>query len=276
MLVNGQVQDMVQIGDRGLAYGDGLFETVRLHQAIPVLLTEHLDRMEKGASTLKIPFDRQLMEKEIAVLATEFPREGVLKVMLTRGSGGRGYRPGEQCEPSRIIALHALPEYANQASGIRTFICKQRLADQPAIAGLKHLNRLEQVLASMEWPDSTFDEGLMLDMHDNIKEGTRSNLFWVESGQLMTPTLEDCGVAGILRDYLLNSMPGSSEEPESPLERLAQADEVFVCNSVFGIWPVNCISHSAGQANFRPAGGKGTMTGDARQLFDKVLAASEI
>jgi len=254
MTVNGTPQDTIAITDRGLAYGDGLFETILVHGGKPVLLNEHLNRLQSGASRLKISLDRGRLLDEIDDL--DLPDSGVLKIVLTRGSGGRGYRPGQVGESSRILSIHPAPDYGADRpdQGISVFVCQQRLANQPALAGMKHLNRLEQVLASLEWPDAPVMEGLMLDMQNNVIEGTRSNLFWAEGDKLLTPAVDRCGVDGVFRQYLLRNLPAAREVHESPLDRVLQADQVFVCNSVFGVWPVRDVlvggsSHAVGQSS---------------------------
>lgn len=248
MPVNGSAKDSLAINDRGLAYGDGLFETIRLHDGRPLLLQRHLDRLQAGAQRLQIALDRSSLDADIAALRPDFPAAGILKILVTRGSGGRGYRPAGDHEPTRILTLHPLPDYGAPApeAGIAVFVCRQRLALQPALAGMKHLNRLEQVLASLEWPGDDFREGLMLDTDGNVIEGTRSNLFWSEGGRLLTPSLARCGVAGILRGYLLDTLPDVEVVEESPLTRILRAEQLFVCNSVFGIWPVTQVAN-AGQ-----------------------------
>ena len=243
MSVNGSDQDTIAINDRGFAYGDGVFETILIHGHQPVLINAHLDRLEHGAERLKIPLNRKLLEQEISQRSTDFPVQGVLKIIVSRGLGGRGYRPVNNNDTTRVLSFHLMPDYGDQSAeaGVDVFVCQQRLAIQPSLAGIKHLNRLEQVLASQEWPEGNFMEGIMLDMNDNVIEGTRSNIFWAESGQLYTPSLDQCGVAGIMRNYLSEHIDGVLETGECSLTRLLNADEVFLCNSVFGVWPVKNI-----------------------------------
>jgi len=252
MPVNGQPHESIATSDRGLAYGDGLFETILIHQGTPILLAAHLDRLEEGARRLKIPLDRGQLEAEIAELSANFPEQGVLKLMVTRGSGGRGYAPPDSPEPVHILGLHDLPAYPDNlfSSGIDVFVCQQRLARQPALAGIKHLNRLEQVLASMEWPNDTYMEGLMLDTEGHVIEGTRSNIFWVQDGELMTPSLSQCGVAGIMRNYLASCLGQVREVNDCSLAQLCEASEVFFCNSIFGVWPVRKIQSGDTEVTF--------------------------
>ncbi len=275
MIVNGSTQDTIAINDRGLAYGDGVFETILIHGHTPVLLQAHLDRLESGTMRLGIPLDRTQLEQEIGDYSQHFPEHGVLKIIVTRGVGGRGYRPATAHDTSRILSLHALPDYPGDPGklGIAAFVCNQRLAIQPSLSGIKHLNRLEQVLASQEWPDESFMEGIMLDSRGTIIEGTRSNIFWSESGHLFTPSLNDCGVAGIMRNYLLNSIAEAKEINDCSLDRLLGADEIFICNSVFGIWPVNSIQSGSKNVTLVPDGSDKNFTQQAQGLFQGLLKA---
>lgn len=276
MRVNGSFQETVSIHDRGLAYGDGLFETIRLHQHQPVLLDKHIERLAVGAYRLQIELDKDILMREITALVPEFPQQGVLKIVVTRGTGGRGYMPTGSPVPTRILSLHALPDFSDRQpeQGIKVFVCRQRLAHQAALAGIKHLNRLEQVLASLEWPDDSYMEGLMLDTAGNVIEGTRSNLFWVEAGQLMTPALSRCGVAGIMRHYLMENIAGITEVDDCDLARLCVADEMFFCNSVVGIWPVTSMRTGDTTVHFSAGEDNRVYSVLSGELFDSLLAST--
>ena len=180
MLLNGQPATAISLQDRGLAYGDGLFETILIRNGKPLLLDEHLVRLQRGCAVLGLEPDVIALHHEISMLlAQPAARDSVLKIMLTREASGRGYRPlTAAC--NRLLTLHAAPDYrANSPEqGIAMFVCKQRLARQPVLAGIKHLNRLEQVLASSEWPDDSFLEGLML---DPLVESGRHTFMFVAS-----------------------------------------------------------------------------------------------
>lgn len=229
--------------DRGLAYGDGLFETMAVVEGEPVLWDAHLARLTAGCARLGIPApDPQQLAGEAARLCHGHPR-AVLKLVYTRGSGGRGYAPPAPAAPVRILSVHPWPTVSGHAGreGVRVRVCQTRLARQPALAGMKHLNRLEQVLARQEWNDPDIAEGVMCDTHGQVIEGVMSNLFVVKDGQLWTPDLSECGVAGIMRAYLLarcSSRGVSATIAPMSLASLHDADEVLLCNSVIGIWPV--------------------------------------
>ncbi|WP_062268842.1 aminodeoxychorismate lyase [Endozoicomonas arenosclerae] len=241
--VNGVPADLVPISDRGLAYGDGLFETIRVQAGAPTLFDFHCERLKTGAELLGIPLDLMAFKKEIySFLYKQGVRDGVLKAVLTRGSGGRGYNPLGCMSPSRILTLHPLPAYPDNpgATGVTLHECTIRLGDS-SLAGLKHLNRLENVMARAEWQESKCHEGLLRGMDGRLVEGTMSNLFLVSGDKLHTPCLQKAGVKGVCREWILERANGwglQVEVGKYDLNDLAAADEVFVCNSVNGVWPV--------------------------------------
>ena len=244
--VDGQPADALSLKDRGLAYGDGLFETIAVHHGQPVLLDRHLARLFEGCERLAISLDHQAMRAELLSYAQALG-DGVLKLIVTRGDGLRGYAPDPMAKARRILQGSPRPVYtaANAQQGVRLFACTTRLSEQPLLAGLKHLNRLEQVLARSEWQDTEHAEGLMLDQADRVIEGVYSNLFMVRDGVLITADLKRCGVAGVMRAHLLfqaESLAIPVKVTDIPLDQLHQADEVFVCNSVYGVWPVRAYA----------------------------------
>lgn len=245
-LYNGTPSDNIPISDRGLQYGDGLFETIEVRHGKPLFLNQHLQRLQKGCEKLLIPCpDLNLLRQEAYQHSTN-TEHAVLKIIITRGSGGRGYRQPDPIQSSRLLGLFPYPSYPDfyQTSGIKVRICQQRLANNPVLAGIKHLNRLEQVLARAEWQDDEYQEGLMLDYQDKLIEGTMSNVFLVKSGRLYTPSLIESGISGIVRDNILalsnNLLP--AVQTNLSLADLYNADEVFVTNSIIGLWPVTQIA----------------------------------
>ncbi len=246
-LVNGEKTSTVEISDRGFQYGDGLFETLEIEQGRPVFWRQHLARLEQGCRKLGIPFpDVCLLESELLHLIDGKTSRAVLKLIITRGSGGRGYRPPEPVLPTRVFSLYPFPDYLDslRTQGIRVRFCKTRLGHNPNLAGLKHLNRLEQIMARAEWQDSDIHEGLMLDIHDHVIEGTMSNLFCVKDGTLLTPCLDVNGIEGIIRSIILRQSDLQGIQTRiTRLERkdILQADEVFLSNSLIGVWPVRQI-----------------------------------
>lgn len=242
-LIDGRPGSTIPVQDRGLSYGDGVFETIAVHAGEPLLLSAHLDRLALGCRTLGItPPDSTLLQAECMQVATRQTR-AVIKVIVTRGSGGRGYQPAPDAVPLRIVALHPWPDYPAERRdrGVVALFCATRLARQPALAGIKHLNRLEQVLGRRELIASDCAEGIMLDTDDNVVAGTMSNVFVVRDGRLLTPRLDQCGIAGIVRAAVLarcRELDLPAEEGTLRREDVLAADEVFFTNSILGLWPV--------------------------------------
>jgi len=244
--VNGVAVDCIDSSDRGLLYGDGLFETMAVRNGRVPSWHRHMARLQAGCERLGIPAvdSMQLAQEAEELLAVA--GHAVLKLIVTRGSGGRGYRVPQEMAPRRILQLHPWPEFppAAQETGVAARLCSTRLCHNPLLAGIKHLNRLEQVLARREWDDPQTGEGLLLDVDGCLVEGTMSNLFLVRQQLLLTPDLRNCGVAGIMRSIILDraerlSLPVKIGKLD--MEDLLLADEVFLCNSLIGIWPVIAV-----------------------------------
>jgi 4-amino-4-deoxychorismate lyase len=246
--VNGRAAGVIDVRDRGLQYGDGLFETMRVRRRAVRLLDYHLERLADGCRRLRMPaLDLTRLAKELTRVAARRP-EAVLKLIVTRGIGRRGYRPSGLEQSSRVVSLHPLPRAVLEAAAApaRVRLCAMRLGDNEALAGLKTLNRLESVLARAEWSDSTVWEGLLRDAQGNIVCGTMSNLFARRGSVLMTPLLDRCGVAGVTRRWVLAQAHAAQMRPVEKRLRwqdLEAADEVFMTNAVVGIVPVAIIRH---------------------------------
>lgn len=232
---------MIAPTDRGLAYGDGVFETIAVRDGVPLQLDRHLARLNAGCD--RLGFAAPPLADAIRDRCDGHTR-AVLKVIVTRGEGGRGYRPPVDPVPTRVISLYAWPEHdlAWAEQGVAVRWCETRLAIQPALAGLKHLNRLEQVLARAEWSGmDRWQEGLMCDMDGHLIEATQANVFVVKDGQLRTPRVDRCGVAGITRARLMEAVDTlglACEAATLDVSDVDAADEVFLCNSIIGVWPV--------------------------------------
>lgn len=243
--INGVQSEYVSVMDRGLHYGDGIFETIACVDNQLQFWPQHLARMAAGAKKLKISFpDEALWLEDIQSLFDQqvTDRSCIIKLILTRGIGERGYRNPAKPLPNRIAIKADWPDNVDQVAdrGARIRICETRLSVSPQLAGIKHLNRLENVLARNEWQDE-YDEGLMMDFQDNIIEGTMGNVFAVKQGILYTPVLNQCGVDGIIRQQLLliaDELNIQVQESNITQVELAQMDEMLLTNSVIGIWPV--------------------------------------
>ncbi|MEZ5463908.1 MAG: aminodeoxychorismate lyase [Lysobacteraceae bacterium] len=232
--VDGVESDAIDVADRGLAYGDGLFESLRVIKEQPVWWERHLARLTRGAEVLGITMPDPTRLHIEAINCSDGAADGVLKLVLTRGSSGRGYAPASGGQSTRILSLYASPACRDSARAVR---CRTRLAQQPQLAGLKHLNRLEQVLAARECQQADVDEGLLFDAEGRLVSGVSGNVFLLRSGEWLTPIIDRCGVAGICREWLIEHIASCRETTLMEAD-LNQAEAVFVCNSVRGILPV--------------------------------------
>jgi 4-amino-4-deoxychorismate lyase len=248
--VNGVAGDRIAVTDRGLHYGDGLFETLAVRAGIPQLWQRHWRRLSRGCERLGIEgVAAQALWDEAREICSD-TEQGVLKIIITRGEAGRGYRPAATGEATRILARYPWPDYpdTHRHEGVAVRVCATRLGRNPALAGMKHLNRLEQVLARREWDDPRIAEGLMLDDLGQVISGTMSNLFMVKAGQLATPRLDECGVEGVMRGLILDlaeEMTIPCQQTVLSLPDLQVADELFLCNALIGLWPVRRMDRQA-------------------------------
>ena len=249
ILINGEPKETISIHDRGLQYGDGLFETMAVRNGKIHLWEAHWQRLSLGCEKLSISLpNKESLEKEITLLCenndeTQF----VIKLIITRGEGQRGYRYTTEQKATRILSCHAWPDYPESyhTEGVTVRYCETTLSENIKLAGIKHLNRLEQILARNEWDTNEFQEGLMLTTQDNVIDGTMSNIFAVLDNNIFTPDLSLCGVAGVMRKTVINIAKEKGfaiYEKEFTKSELEMADELFLTNSLFGIWPIKVIA----------------------------------
>lgn len=248
--VNGVLDAAISPLDRGFAYGDGVFETCRYQSGSIPLWQYHRERLLKSAERLGIPLDEQLLlryrDELLAKIDALQVTDGVLKVTVTRGVGGRGYRVPDAVKPTYCLGIFSGNSLhtGQYRAGVSVRICNLRLSQSPVLAGMKHLNRLEHILARAEWSNE-FAEGLLLDTGANVIEATVSNLFAVKDNRLYTPDLSNAGVAGVMRRLIIEQLAPALELDinvvDMDLAFIAAADEIFLCNSVYGIWPVNNV-----------------------------------
>ncbi|MGD0491708.1 MAG: aminodeoxychorismate lyase [Steroidobacteraceae bacterium] len=244
--INGAAGHRIDCRDRGLQYGDGLFETMRVRDGRIRLLEYHLDRLFDGCRRMSIDAPRASALRRELVLRARPQADAVLKLILTRGSGARGYRPSGRERCTRILSLSAVPPFAAAQSLQRVRICATTVGSNPALAGLKTLNRLDSVLARSEWSDERVWEGLMRDIDGNLVCGTMSNLFVRRGSTLTTPALDRCGIAGVMRRWVLEQAERLRLRPRQGtvgLEQLDLAAEVFMTNAVAGVVSVKVIEH---------------------------------
>lgn len=240
MLINGQPAETVPANDRGFLYGDGVFRTFVAVKGAPQRWRSQYEKLSADCGALGIvcPASEQLFG-EVMQAAQQHER-AVVRITVTRGSGPRGYMPPVAAQPLRVVSAEPAAAVSYPA-GVRAHLCRTRYARQPALAGIKHLNRLENILARREFSDADVREGLMLDAEGLVIGGTMSNVFIAERGALVTPRLTHCGVAGVTRARVFAIVPFlqiQCIEDDIPLERLLAAEEVFFVNSVIGVWRV--------------------------------------
>lgn len=252
-LVNGEARSDVDVRDRGLAYGDGLFETIAVRSGRPCCWLDHLDRLALGAARLRMPLPSPARLKAEANQVIEGVEVGALKMVVTRGPSARGYRLPSSPQPTRILFVDEQPADRGDVvaadarcdpragQGVEVRLCETRLGINPQLAGLKHLNRLEQVLARSEWSEPSIDEGLMLDAEGALVCGTMSNLFLVTEAGLETPFIDRCGVAGTARRRLLRIAAESGYQAQQrrlTVDHLIRAQGALLTNALFGVWPI--------------------------------------
>ena len=249
-LINGHAGGGIDSADRGLQYGDGLFETIACRDGAPRWLALHLERLQQGCERLRIAFrDVDLLRAEIRGLAAGQQR-CIVKVIVTRGTATRrGYAPAGDEQPTRIVSRHDWPQPPGRAdAGFQLGFSSVTLGTNPLLAGLKHLNRLEQVLAQMQCDAAGLDEVLMLSSAGQVIGGSMSNVFLADEHGLFTPELGACGVAGVMRRLVLEAASTLghpvSVRPVAPSE-LARVAEVFVTNVRWGVQPVQLLDGRA-------------------------------
>ena len=239
----------VSFDDRGLQYGDGVFETLRIANGEIPMWEFHYERLKKAQVALKLP-----LEPFFAQWSSFFQQHlshiesGYAKLVITRGEGPRGYRIPDQPKLNWWLKVGDLPAsyQTKQANTFSLTLCQHPISRQPKLAGLKHLNRLDQVMARSEWSSfNEFDEGVMFNIDGDVIEGTMSNIFWLKNGQLYTPDLSQEGIDGCVRRWLINRSENSSQpviiNQQSKLNTLNDADAVFLTNSLMGIQAVSEI-----------------------------------
>jgi 4-amino-4-deoxychorismate lyase len=252
--INGRRTSTLLAGDRGLLYGDGLFETIAVRGGQPRFWQAHYARLRVGCQRLGIePPAESRVSRELAAALRASGRDdsdAVAKIIVTAGSGSRGYRRPSPMRPTVLIQVddHRPLERACYIEGVGIVTCKTSISQQPQVAGIKTLNRLDQVLARDEFDDQGVFEGLMFDADDRLICGTMSNVFIVRENSVATPSLERCGIAGIMREQVIASAARDGipcRVCDIGHAELARADELFLTNSQFGLLPVATIDNRA-------------------------------
>ena len=244
ILVNGQAASCIGALDRGLHYGDGVFRTMKTVAGEIRWWADHYQKLLSDCEALGITCpDEILLRQEVLQVAAQ-PGVGVVKIIVTRGEAKRGYGIPDEARPVRMVM--GFPAIAHHSRDVQVRWCDLRLSNQPRLAGIKHLNRLENVLARSEWSDSGIAEGLLMDEAERVVCGTMSNLFLLENNRLVTPKLDRCGIAGVARERLLRVAPRHNVAvciEEISRQRLLAAEEIFLTNSLIEVWRVASLDN---------------------------------
>lgn len=240
-LINGKQSTHIDVRDRGFQYGDGVFETIAYRAGQLELWPLHMQRLESACLRLSLPpVDPQLWLDDIAAL--KLKSDAVIKLSVTRGVTARGYAFTDEISVTRICAADSLPEFSvDNQQGISATICVTPVSANRALAGIKHMNRLDSVLARNEWKDDMIAEGFMLDENQHVIEGTMSNVFAVTGNEIYTPVLEQAGVQGVMRKSIIElaeSLGIKVNIIEISKQNLLNMEEIFITNSLIEIWPV--------------------------------------
>ncbi|WNJ77956.1 aminodeoxychorismate lyase [Cedecea neteri] len=243
-LINGQWQETLPANDRAIQFGDGCFTTARVIDGAICFQADHLHRLQQACEALMIgPVDWAELNDEMNMLAAT-ETSAVLKVIISRGAGGRGYSASNCTQPTRILSLSPYPAFYStwREQGITLALSPIKLGINPALAGIKHLNRLEQVLIRTHLEQTAAQEALVLDSQGSLVECCAANLFWRKGDDVYTPRINGAGVNGTMRQRIIACLADSSwrlHEVNEGLETLADADEVIICNALMPVVPVN-------------------------------------
>lgn len=236
ILINSPNSTAVAGGCRALQYGDGLFTTMRVCNGEIALWPLHLARLQLSAKRLGFAEpDWQQLATWLQAQAQTQHADCVFKLLISRGIGGRGYAPEPEIQVSCYLYQAPLPDYsALKATGLKVGVATLRLARQPALAGLKHCSRLEQVMLKRELAGAVLDDLIVADSSDLVIEGTAANLFYQLHGYWYTPPLDACGVAGVMRKHIMSQLPQVAER-ELPLQELPAVTAMFFTNALLGM-----------------------------------------
>ncbi|MDG1693337.1 MAG: aminodeoxychorismate lyase [Porticoccaceae bacterium] len=245
------------LDDRGLSYGHGLFESILMHQSTLPLVNRHLDRLNRGANAVGIPIKSDLIYNYVQLFLEQLKGEsisqGVVKVIVTAGVGGRGYKSPDTIEARVVCSYSNLPkgieDYRNQAINVR--FCKHRLPINQPLAGIKHLNRLDQILARNEWTCDNYHEGLMFSESGHLIEAVSGNIFVKLADCWLTPCVDQAGVSGVMRSLMLEEIFPACGIPlyVKPISmcELAESQSLLLCNSIKGLAEVGSVDNHDNQ-----------------------------
>lgn len=244
--VDYRLNSSVSVADRAFSYGDGVFETIRVIPQCFFQLNDHLSRMYRGLTKLGMPLSFEQKQNLTRFLHdTVLPfidRESVVKIIVSRGEGGRGYLPPNDSNHTIVIGILSAPDYQTiRKSGVSLSISPVPVNKNRFLAGIKHLNRLENIVAKRFLLSPDF-EAIMLSSDQRVIECIQSNLFWFKSGILYTPALSEAGVQGTFRQAIVKEQTAYVVQIGNfGLSEVKSADEVFISNSLMGIVPVTAV-----------------------------------
>jgi 4-amino-4-deoxychorismate lyase len=245
-LVNGKPSNKLDTSDRAIAYGDGCFTTIAKRSGIIQLFDNHIERLKEGCVVLNIGFiDWKALKQQIIEISASLENT-VIKVIISRGSGGRGYSPVGAEQPVSILSLHTMPTHYDiwRNEGIRLGLSDVKLSRQALWQGTKHLNRLEQVLVK-QYSDNSIDDQLVCDTDNMVIETSVANIFWQVENQWFTADLHESGVCGVMRNHVLDVLSQNNRQVQvvrAHYSMLTYASDIFICNSLMALVPVKEIS----------------------------------
>jgi 4-amino-4-deoxychorismate lyase len=248
LLLTMQIINGFELDDRVANYGDGVFTTMRVKQGSVAMLSRHVKRLLNDATQLGLTLESSDIVKVVRQALAE-QQNGVLKLLISAGQGGRGYLRKTDASLLCAYSWHPMPAVYSQwqKDGINLGFSSIKLASQPLLAGLKHANRLEQVLVKQELAQTTYHDVLVMDYHENIIEASAANVFCRYQDHWLTPSVSQCGVAGVMRSFILEHCPKAVVVEHLSQSQLAESDAVFVCNALMTLVPVSQIHLANGQ-----------------------------
>lgn len=264
IFVNGQAQTTVSALDRGILYGDSIFETAALYEGQILQLSAHIERLQKGLNALGIDLDLALIKADIDLFLKQIDdnsllAKSVFRITITRGEQSRGYKPIKGAPATRILSLHSWPNYSADSfnNGLNVGLSDVVLSEQLALAKIKHGNRLEQVLAAANLQDC-YDDAFMLNQAGELISATKGNVFIKCADQWLTPIIDKSGIAGITRDAIIQWFAGNNiacKESRINYNTLltdsSSLQNAFICNSILGLAPVQCVFKDSSQTEIK-------------------------
>ncbi len=246
-LVNGQPARSIPADDRAFLYGDQLFETIAFRAGRAPLWQHHMARLKDSAPRLFMPVpDPELLAAECRLLLGE-RGDGVVRISLSRGSGGHAFEPLAEPSLRRVLTRRKWPEHLEEQRkrGLVVHRSPVRLAESSGLAGIKHGNRLEQVLAAEHARRAGVDEALVFATSGELIESIAGNVVLLVDGAALTPILDRAGVAGVGLSWLEQAADGAISRARLHAVDIDRAEAILMINSIAGIRPVRMLDERA-------------------------------